>query len=125
MKDLIIITDLSIDSSTCSPLLKEAFSNKTIHCDCQDYLLIKKDGKGFQIDYTPNDILSDPECMMGDTVEKCPNKNAFLTNLGYSTMPIAIKVIKTLLPHYGRMWIEDEENDTFSTAEEFIKQNQN
>ena len=59
--------------------------------------------------------------MMDDTVDKCPNKEAYLTNLNYTSTDIAKRIIKLLIENYGNMWIQsDEDDDWFGTAQEFI-----
>lgn len=86
----------------------------------QDLTHIKR-CSGFELELSPNDILRDPECMMDDTVDRCPNKEAFLTNLHYTSIPIAKRIIKLIINNYGNMWIQsDEADDWFGTAQEFL-----
>ena len=121
MRDLIILTDKPINKESCIQLIKKEFKSKKTISETEDFLYMKGNGAGFEIDFTPNDKLSDPlSDMDDDTIEKCPNKNAYLTNLSYTTNYVAAKVIMLLMPLYGRMWIDDEELNIFSTAEEFV-----
>lgn len=121
MKDLIILTDKPIDKDSCYEILTANFRSLNIFNTGSDSLLMKKQKRGFEIWFTPNDVLDDPDCMMDDTIKRCPNKKAFLTNLGYTSETIAKKVIELLKPQYGNMWIQsDEEDDWFGSADEFI-----
>lgn len=121
MKDLIILTDKPIDKVSCYEILITNFCSLNIFNTGNDSLLMKKQKRGFEIWFTPDDVLDNPECMMDDTIDKCPNKKAFLTNLSYTSETIAKKVIELLKPLYGNMWIQsDEEDDWFGTADEFI-----
>jgi len=121
MLELIILTDVPIERNSCSTLLKEKFNNLILLNDDDETLYMKKSKRGFELWFSPNDILDDPICMMDDTIEKCPNKKAYLTNLKYTSKNIAKEIIGILLPHYGNMWIQsDEIDDWFGTAEDFI-----
>ena len=126
MKDLIILTDKPIDKDSCYEILITNFCSLNIFHTDNDSLLMKKQKRGFEIWFTPDDVLDDPECMMDDTIERCPNKKAFLTNLSYTSETIAKKVIELLKPLYGNMWIQsDEEDDWFGTADDFINKQSN
>lgn len=121
MKDLIILTDKPIASESCSELLKSNFKRLIIRGDDTESLFMKKSDVGFEIWFTPEDVLDDPACMMDETVGRCPNKKAYLTNLSYTSKNVAKKVVSLLKPLYGNMWIQsDELDDWFGTAEEFL-----
>ena len=121
MRDLIIISDKPITHDSIADLVKEEFKNYPVWSDTQDLLYIKKKCSGFEIEFSPNDILSDPECMMDETVDRCPNKNAYLTNLSYTTPNIAKRIIRLIINEFGNMWIQsDEDDDWFGTAQEFL-----
>lgn len=121
MKDLIILTDKPITYNSCSEMIKNDFKNLILRTDLEDYIYFKKSGAGFEIWFSPNDVLDNPENMMGDTIERCPNKKAFLTNVSYTSRTIASKIVSLLKPLYGNMWIQsDEEDDWFGTADDFI-----
>ena len=90
--------------------------------DSKDLIYMKKKSSGFELEFSPNDILSNPDCMMDDTIDKCPNKNAYLTNLSYTTIDLAKRIIKLIEPLFGNMWIQsDEDDDWFGTAKEFLE----
>jgi len=121
MKDLIIISDQPITYESCAIMIKDSFKNLILRSDNDEILYMKKSGSGFEIWFSPEDVLNDPNCCMDDTVDRCPNKTAFLTNLSYTSKYIAKKMITVLKPFYGRMWIQsDEPDDWFGTADEFI-----
>ncbi len=121
MKDLIILTDKPITYDSISAIIKAEFKNYQLLNDDTHLIYVKKRGSGFELELTPNDKLNDPNCMMDDTVDKCPNKEAFLTNLNYTSTDIAKRVIKLIIGYYGNMWIQsDEDDDWFGTAQEFI-----
>jgi hypothetical protein len=121
MKDLIILTDKPITYDSISAIIKTEFKNYQLLNDDTHLIYVKKRGSGFELELTPNDKLNDPNCMMDDTVDKCPNKEAFLTNLNYTSTDIAKRVIKLIIGYYGNMWIQsDEDDDWFGTAQEFI-----
>ena len=121
MKDLIILTDKPITSESCSNLIKNIFKKLLVRNDNQEILYMKKEGIGFELWFTPKDVLDDPDCLMEDTIDKCPNKKAFLTNLSYTSKNVARKIIEVLEPLYGNMWIQsDEEDNWFGTASDFI-----
>ena len=121
MLDLIIISDKPIFSKEASNLLKREFSYFIVRGDDPDTLYMKKDGEGFELWFSPNDVLDDPEHFMEETIDRCPNKKAYLTNLSYTSEEIAKKIISILKPLYGNMWIQsDEYDDWFGTADEFI-----
>ena len=122
MKDLIIITDKPITPESCHNLIKSSFKTLLLGSDDNETLYMKKSHRGFELWYSPEDVLDDPNCMMEDTVDRCPNKKAYLTNLSYTSKSIAKKIVELLKPLYGRMWIQsDEEDDWFGTADEFIE----
>jgi hypothetical protein len=80
-----------------------------------------KNCSGFELELSPNDKLNDPECMMDETIDRCPNKEAFLTNLNYTSISISKRIIKLILNNYGNMWIQSyEADDWFGTAQEFL-----
>ena len=84
---------------------------------------MKKTMAGFELDFSPNDILSDPDSWMDESIaiEKCPNKKAYLTNVRYRDLSVVKRLIKLIINNYGSMWIEtDETNAWFGTAQEFI-----
>ena len=121
MKDLIILTDKPITYDSISAIIKAEFKNYQLLNDDTHLIYVKKRGSGFELELTPNDKLNDPNCMMDDTVDKCPNKEAFLTNLNYTSTDIAKRVIKLIIGYYGNMWIQsDEDDDWFGTAQEII-----
>lgn len=121
MKDLIILTDNPIRNEICSTILINKFKNKLVLNNDSESLYIKKSSSGFELWFSPNDQLDNPKCMMGDTIEKCPNKKAYLTNLSYTSKAIASSIISTLKPLFGNMWVQsDEDDDWFGTADEFI-----
>jgi len=121
MRDLIIISDKPITYESISNIVKEEFKTYPLLTDTKDLIYMKKKGSGFELEFSPNDILSDPECMMDDTVDRCPNKNAYLTNLSYTSVDIAKRIIRLIEPLFGNMWIQsDEDDDWFGTARDFI-----
>ncbi len=121
MRDLIIISDRPITHDSIADLIKAEFRNYPLLADTQEYIYMKKKCSGFEIEFSPNDILSDPECMMDETVDRCPNKNAYLTNLNYTSPEIAKRIICIIEPLFGNMWIQsDEDDDWFGTAKEFV-----
>ena len=121
MRDLIILTDEPITYESINQIIKKEFRSYPLLNDSQKLIYIKKKCSGFELELSPNDILSDPECMMDDTVDRCPNKEAFLTNLHYTSIPIAKRIIKLIINNYGNMWIQsDEADDWFGTAQEFL-----
>jgi len=121
MQDLIILTDEPITLETCEKVLKEKMSDfKTLNSN-SECLYMKNNDKGFELWFTPNDSIDDPEFEMGETLEKCPNKKAFLTNLSYSSRAIGKRVITLIQNLYGNMWIQsDEEDNWFGSANDFI-----
>ncbi len=121
MRDLIILTDEPITYESINQIIKKEFKSYPLLNDDTHLIYIKKKYSGFELELSPNDILSDPECMMDDTVDRCPNKEAFLTNLSYTSIPIAKRIIKLIINNYGNMWIQsDEADDWFGTAQEFL-----
>ena len=121
MKDLIIISDKPITHDSIADLIKTEFKSYPLLNDDQDYMYMKKKCSGFEIEFSPNDILSDPECMMDETVDRCPNKNAYLTNVHYTTPEIAKRIIRLIINNFGNMWVQsDEDDDWFGTAQEFL-----
>lgn len=121
MRDLIILTDEPITYESINQIIKKEFKSYPLLNDDPHLIYIKKKYSGFELELSPNDILSDPECMMDDTVDRCPNKEAFLTNLNYTSIPIAKRIIKLIINNYGNMWIQsDEADDWFGTAQEFL-----
>ena len=96
MKDLIILTDKPITYDSISSIIKTEFKNYQLLNDDTHLIYVKKRGSGFELELTPNDKLNDPNCMMDDTVDKCPNKEAYLTNLNYTSTDIAKRIIKLL-----------------------------
>ena len=118
MRDLIILTDEPITYESINQIIKKEFRSYPLLNDSQKLIYMKKKYSGFELELSPNDILSDPECMMDDTVDRCPNKEAFLTNLNYTSIPIAKRIIKLIINNYGNMWIQsDEDDDWFGTAQ--------
>lgn len=121
MRDLIILTDKPITYESIIDVIRKKFKKYNFYRDDEDLIYIKKKSSGFELELTPNDILDDPNNMMDDTIERCPNKKAYLTNLNYSTLYIAKKVISLIINNYGSMWIQsDEDDDFFGTAQEFL-----
>ena len=121
MRDLIILTDEPITYESINQIIKKEFKSYPLLNDSHNLIYIKKRCSEFKLELSPNDILSDPECMMDDTVDRCPNKEAFLTNLSYTSIPIAKRIIKLIINNYGNMWIQsDEADDWFGTAQEFL-----
>ena len=121
MRDLIILTDEPITYESINQIIKKEFKSYPLLNDSQKLIYMKKKYSGFELELSPNDISSDPECMMDDTVDRCPNKEAFLTNLNYTSIPIAKRIIKLIINNYGNMWIQsDEADDWFGTAQEFL-----
>ena len=121
MRDLIIISDKPITYDSIADLVKKEFKSYPLLCDTKDLIYMKKKCSGFELEFSPNDILSDPECMMDETVDRCPNKDAYLTNLNYTTPDIAKRIIRLIVNNFGNMWIQsDEDDDWFGTAQEFI-----
>jgi hypothetical protein len=121
MRDLIILTDEPITYESINQIIKKEFKSYPLLNDDTHLIYMKKKYSGFELELSPNDILSDPECMMDDTVDRCPNKEAFLTNLSYTSIPIAKRIIKLIINNYGNMWIQsDEADDWFGTAQEFL-----
>jgi len=121
MRDLIILTDKPITYESINQIIKKEFKSYPLLNDSHNLIYIKKKCSGFELELSPNDILSDPECMMDDTVDRCPNKEAYLTNLSYTSIPIAKRIIKLIINNYGNMWIQsDEADDWFGTAQEFL-----
>ncbi len=121
MRDLIILTDEPITYESINQIIKKEFKSYPLLNDDTHLIYMKKKYSGFELELSPNDILSDPECMMDDTVDRCPNKEAFLTNLNYTSIPIAKRIIKLIINNYGNMWIQsDEADDWFGTAQEFL-----
>ena len=121
MKDLIILTDKPITYESIINIIKQEFKNYDFITDTDELLYVKKKSSGFELEFTPNDILSDPENMMDDTIERCSNKNAYLTNLNYTSVSIAKRIISLILNNYGNLWIQsDEDDDWFGTGEEFL-----
>lgn len=121
MRDLIILTDEPITYESINQIIKKEFKSYPLLNDDTHLIYMKKKYSGFELELSPNDILSDPECMMDDTVDRCPNKEAFLTNLHYTSIPIAKRIIKLIINNYGNMWIQsDEADDWFGTAQEFL-----
>ena len=121
MRDLIILTDEPITYESINKIIKKEFKSYPLLNDDTHLIYMKKKYSGFELELSPNDILSDPECMMDDTVDRCPNKEAFLTNLSYTSIPIAKRIIKLIINNYGNMWIQsDEADDWFGTAQEFL-----
>lgn len=122
MLDLIILTDSPITYESCASLIKSNFKSLLLCADDEESILMKKSGKGFEIWFTPNDQLDNPDMFMEDTYEKCPNKKAFLTNVSYTSKHYAKKLIELIRQAYGNMWIQsDEEDNWFGTAKEFIE----
>jgi len=122
MKDLIIITDIPITYESCSKIIKSGFKNLLLFNDDSESLYMKKSSRGFELWFSPNDQLDNPDFFMDSTIEKCPNKKAFLTNLCYTSKSIAKNLITLIKPMYGNMWIQsDEEDDWFGTVDEFLE----
>ncbi len=122
MQDLIILTDKPITYDSCSKIVKNHFSKLTLLNDDKETIYMKKSKRGFELWLSPDDTLNNPECFMEDTIDKCPNKEAFLTNLGYTSKTIAADIVNLLKPLYGNMWIQsDEEDNWFGTADEFVQ----
>lgn len=121
MRDLIIITDKPITYDSINQVIKNEFKSYPLLNDNKELIYMKKSCSGFELELSPNDKLNDPECMMDDTVDRCPNKEAFLTNLNYTSVSIAKRIIKLIINDYGNMWIQsDEADDWFGTAQEFL-----
>ena len=121
MKDLIIITDKPITYDSCAAIIKNNFNSLLLLNDDNETIYMKKSGKGFELWFSPKDQLNNPDFFMGNTVQKCPNKEAYLTDLCYTSKTIASKIIQLLKPLYGNMWIQsDEEDSWYGTADEFI-----
>ena len=121
MRDLIILSDKPITYETIIEIIRTNFKKYNFLRDDKDLIYIKKKRSGFELELTPNDILDDPNNMMDDTINRCPNKKAYLTNLNYSTLDIAKKLISLIINNYGSMWIQsDEDDDFFGTAVEFL-----
>lgn len=122
MRDLIILTSKPLDYSLVAQVIKDGFSNLKIRNDTERLLYVKYKNVGFELEFFPNDRLSDPDSMMGDTVAKCPNKDAYLTGFSYTSVYVAKKMISLLKPLFEEMWIQSDEADNwFGTAEEFIE----
>ena len=121
MRDLIMLTDRPIACNDIATIIKNEFKSYQLLNDSFDLIYMKKKDSGFELELSPDDVLSDPECMMDDTVDKCPNKNAFLTNLSYSKLAVAKRIINLIKDLFGNMWIDvDEAEGWFGTAQEFI-----
>ena len=122
MKDLIILTDKPITYNSINSIIKNEFKTYPLLNDDEHLIYMKKSCSGFELELSPNDKLNDPECMMDDTVDRCPNKEAFLTNLNYTSVSIAKRIIKLIINNYGNMWIQsDEADDWFGTAQDFLE----
>ena len=87
-----------------------------------DAILIMKDkDDGFELEFSPDDVLDNPKCMMDDTIDRCPNKKAYLTNLSYTNCESTKRIISAIKNLFGNMWIQsDEDDDWFGTAQEFL-----
>jgi len=121
MKDLIILTDKPITYDSINQIIKTEFKSYPLLNDDSNLIYMKKSCSGFELELSPNDKLNDPECMMDDTMDKCPNKDAYLTNLNYTSVSIAKRIIRLIINNYGNMWIQsDEADDWFGTAQEFL-----
>ena len=121
MKDLIIISDKPITYESISDLIKSEFKGYPILNDDVDLIYIKKRNRGFELEFSPNDVLDNPECYMEDIIDRFPNKKAYLTNLHYTNCEIAKRIINIIKDMFGNMWIQsDEYDDWFGTAQEYI-----
>jgi len=93
MKDIIILTDKPITYDSCSKIIKDSFKTLNLLNDDSETLYMRKAKSGFEMWFSPDDVLDDSNNLMEDTIEKCPNKKAYLTNLSYSSNNISAKVI--------------------------------
>ena len=121
--DLIIITEKPITYESVFNAAEKGLSDLIIMADCSELFSMWKDDEGFELEFSPNDRLNDPDSLMDhDVIVKCPKKDAYLTNLGYTSVEMAKKIIELLKPLFGEMWIQsDESDDWFGTADEFIQ----
>jgi len=121
MRDLILITKTPITSDSVLPILKEAFSSLNVLDSSLDHLLMKSKNTGFEIDFTPQDVLSDPKNMMGDeTINKVPSAFQYLTNVGYTSAFIVKKLVMTLQNEIGEFWIDDDDFEWLGSSKDFL-----
>ena len=123
MKDLIIITDQPITYDSCALIVKDSFKKLLLLGDePNECIYMKKKKRGFELWFTPEDVIDNPEFFMEEVMEKCPNKKAYLTDFCYTHKSVAKKMIELLKPLYGHMWIQSDESDKwYGTADEFIE----
>ena len=121
MKDLIIISDKPITYESISDLVKKEFKSYPLLNDSPDLIYMKKGNRGFELEFSPSDVLDDPECGMEATIDRCPNKKAYLTNLNYTNCEVAKRILNLIKDMFGEMYIQsDEYDDWFGTAQEYI-----
>ena len=122
MRDLVIITDIPIRFDDVSEKIKKAFKKCTYYNFDSTSIYLQNRRARVYIEFLGQAKLTDPINMMDETIDRVPNKDAFLTNLYYSTAEIAKKVIGLIKDDFGNMWIQsDEYDDWFGTADEFIR----
>ena len=122
MQDLIILTDKPIRYESCVQNILDHFQFWEYGGGDETSIGLYKNDKGLELWFSPEDVLDDPLCFMGDTVDKCPNKKAYLTNLSYRGLESAKKIVECLKPFYGRMWIQnDDVDDWFGTVDEYLE----
>ena len=121
MRYLIILTDSPITYESINQIIKKEFKTYLLLNDDSNLIYMKKSCSGFELELSPDDKLNNPECLMDDTIDRCPNKEAYLTNLNYTSISIAKRIIKLIITNYGNMWIQsDEADDWFGTAQKFL-----
>ena len=121
MKDLIIISDKPITYESISDLVKKEFKTYPLLNDTTDLIYMKRGRSGFELEFSPIDVLDDPECGMEDTIDRCPNKKAYLTNIHYSNCEVAKRILNLIKDMFGEMYIQSDEYDNwFGTVQEYI-----
>lgn len=124
MRDLILITKTPLTSESIFNILKTAFPSFKVLDLHTDHLLMKSKTQGFEIYFTPDDVLSDPANMMGDeTIAKVPSCFQFLTNIGYTSASIAKKLIISIQNEIGDFWIDDDDFEWLGSSKDFLVSN--
>ncbi|MCQ2773034.1 MAG: hypothetical protein MJ238_07185 [Bacilli bacterium] len=119
MRDLVIYSDQALSKESVAALLKNELKSLTVLDDSESHLYIKKKGEGIEIDYTPDDKVSDPDSFCEDIIDLLPNKNAFISSISCTGVKIAKRVVRVLLGHFSNVYIEDDYG-WFGKGEDFL-----
>lgn len=122
MRDMILITNVSLSRNNLTPILINEFKKLNVLDDDEDHLYLKTKSTGLEIYYTPEDRVSDEDyaSVSQKIIEKLPNKEAYTTSISCTSAAMAKRIVDVISKNFPGTYVDDDDYDWFGTAEEFL-----